>query len=88
MRCKVFFVEKWRFHAYNIKIVISCFYKAKQERSNFCVVIVVNMWITEFDVPSLTYMYNDKPLKKHLLIQTISRVNRKYPGKEYGMIID
>ena len=46
------------------------------------------MWITGFDVPCLTYMYNDKPLKKHLLIQTISRVNRKYPGKEYGMIID
>lgn len=46
------------------------------------------MWITGFDVPSLTYMYNDKPLKKHLLIQTISRVNRKYPGKEYGIIID
>lgn len=46
------------------------------------------MWITGFDVPSLTYMYNDKPLKKHLLIQTISRVNRKYPGKEYGLIID
>lgn len=40
------------------------------------------------DVPSLTYMYNDKPLKKHLLIQTISRVNRKYPGKNYGFIID
>ena len=46
------------------------------------------MWITGFDVPSLTYLYNDKPLKKHLLIQTISRVNRKYPDKDYGMIID
>ncbi|RIY25219.1 deoxyribonuclease, partial [Bifidobacteriaceae bacterium NR021] len=60
----------------------------KQERSNFHIVIVVDMWITGFDVPSLTYLYNDKPLKKHLLIQTISRVNRKYPGKEYGMVID
>lgn len=60
----------------------------KQEKSNFRVVIVVDMWITGFDVPSLTYLYNDKPLKKHLLIQTISRVNRKYPGKDYGMIID
>lgn len=60
----------------------------KQEKSNFRIVIVVDMWITGFDVPSLTYLYNDKPLKKHLLIQTISRVNRKYPGKEYGMIID
>ncbi len=60
----------------------------KQEKSNFHIVIVVDMWITGFDVPCLTYMYNDKPLKKHLLIQTISRVNRKYPGKNYGMIID
>ncbi len=60
----------------------------KQEKSNFRIVIVVDMWITGFDVPALTYLYNDKPLKKHLLIQTISRVNRKYPGKEYGMVID
>ena len=60
----------------------------KQEKSNFRIVVVVDMWITGFDVPSLTYMYNDKPLKKHLLIQTISRVNRKNPGKEFGMIID
>ena len=60
----------------------------KQDKSNFHIVIVVDMWITGFDVPSLTYMYNDKPLTKHLLIQTISRVNRKYPGKEYGLIVD
>ena len=60
----------------------------KQDKSNFRIVIVVDMWITGFDVPSLTYMYNDKPLKNHLLIQTISRVNRKYPGKDYGFIID
>ena len=60
----------------------------KQEKSNFRIVIVVDMWITGFDVPSLTYLYNDKPLKKHLLIQTISRVNRKYPGKNHGLIID
>ena len=60
----------------------------KKEKSNFCIAIVVDMWITGFDVETLTYLYNDKPLQKHLLIQTISRVNRKYPGKEYGMIID
>lgn len=60
----------------------------KQEKSNFRIVIVVDMWITGFDVPSLTYMYNDKPLKKHMLIQTISRVNRKNPGKDYGLIVD
>lgn len=60
----------------------------KQEKSNFRIAIVVDMWITGFDVPSLTYLYNDKPLKKHMLIQTISRVNRKYPGKDYGLIVD
>ena len=60
----------------------------KQEKSNFHIAIVIDMWITGFDVPTLTYMYNDKPLQKHQLIQTISRVNRKYPGKEYGMVID
>lgn len=60
----------------------------KQDKSNFRIVIVVDMWITGFDVPSLTYLYNDKPLQKHGLIQTISRVNRKYPGKKYGLIID
>lgn len=60
----------------------------KDDKSNFRVVIVVDMWITGFDVPCLTYMYNDKPLKKHQLIQTISRVNRKYPGKDYGLVVD
>lgn len=60
----------------------------KKKNSNFRIVIVVDMWITGFDVPSLTYLYNDKPLKKHLLIQTISRVNRKYEGKDFGMVID
>lgn len=60
----------------------------KQEKSNFRIVIVVDMWITGFDVECLTYLYNDKPLQKHTLIQTISRVNRKYPGKAYGMVID
>ena len=60
----------------------------KQAKSNFRIAIVVDMWITGFDVEMLTYLYNDKPLKKHMLIQTISRVNRKYPGKEYGLVID
>lgn len=60
----------------------------KTENSNFRIVIVVDMWITGFDVPSLTYLYNDKPLQKQTLIQTISRVNRKYEGKKFGYIID
>ena len=60
----------------------------KQVHSNFRIVIVIDMWITGFDVECLTYLYNDKPLQKHTLIQTISRVNRKYAGKEYGLIVD
>lgn len=60
----------------------------KQDKSNFRIVIVVDMWITGFSEDTLTYLYNDKPLQQHQLIQTISRVNRKYPGKEYGMVID
>ena len=60
----------------------------KEEKSNFHIVIVVDMWITGFSVDTLTYMYNDKPLKKHMLIQTISRVNRLYAGKDYGLIVD
>ena len=60
----------------------------KNENSNFRIVIVVDMWITGFDVPCLTYLYNDKPLQKQTLIQTISRVNRNYPGKEFGYVID
>lgn len=60
----------------------------KSENSNFRIVIVVDMWITGFDVPCLSFLYNDKPLQKQTLIQTISRVNRKYEGKEFGYIID
>lgn len=60
----------------------------KNDHSNFHLVIVVDMWITGFDVPSLTYLYNDKPLQKHLLIQTISRVNRVFSGKKYGLVVD
>ena len=63
-------------------------YAFKMEQSNFRIVIVVDMWITGFDVPCLTYLYNDKPLQKQTLIQTISRVNRKFAGKEFGYIID
>lgn len=60
----------------------------KNDKSNFRIVIVVDMWITGFDAPCLTIMYNDKPLQKHTLIQTISRVNRKYPGKDRGILVD
>ena len=54
----------------------------------FKIAIVVDMWITGFDVPSLAVMYIDKPLQKHTLIQTISRVNRVFDGKDKGLVVD
>lgn len=60
----------------------------KNENSNFKIVIVVDMWITGFDCEALDTMYLDKPLEKHSLIQTISRVNRVFEGKEKGLIVD
>lgn len=60
----------------------------KQPRSNFKIAIVVDMWLTGFDVPCLDTMYVYKPLQQHTLIQTISRVNRVYPGKEKGLVVD
>ena len=60
----------------------------KNDKSNYHIAIDVDMWITGFDVPSLTILYNDKPLQKHTLIQTISRVNRVYPNKDCGVIVD
>ena len=60
----------------------------KNNDSNFKIAIVVDMWITGFDVPSLSVMYIDKPLQKHTLIQTISRVNRIFDGKDRGLIVD
>ncbi len=60
----------------------------KTAKSNFKIAIVVDMWLTGFDVPFLDSMYIDKPVKRHNLIQTISRVNRKYAQKEKGLIID
>ena len=52
----------------------------KNEKSNFKIAIIVDMWLTGFDVPFLDTMYIDKPVQQHNLIQTISRVNRKYEG--------
>lgn len=60
----------------------------KNNDSNFQIAMVVDMWITGFDVPSLAVMYIDKPLQKHTLVQTISRVNRVFEGKERGLVVD
>jgi len=60
----------------------------KKIDSNFKIAIVVDMWLTGFDVPFLDVIYIDKPIQKHSLIQAISRVNRIYEGKECGLIVD
>jgi len=60
----------------------------KNEKSNFKIAIVVDMWLTGFDVPFLDTIYIDKPIKKHSLIQTISRVNRKFKEKNKGLVVD
>ncbi|MFU8818553.1 MAG: type I restriction endonuclease subunit R, partial [Desulfurivibrio sp.] len=60
----------------------------KQPESNFKIAIVVDMWLTGFDVPFLDTIYIDKPIQRHNLIQTISRVNRRYAGKEKGLVVD
>jgi type I restriction enzyme R subunit len=60
----------------------------KNEKSNFKIAIVVDMWLTGFDVPFLDSIYIDKPIQRHNLIQTISRVNRKFEGKHKGLVVD
>lgn len=60
----------------------------RDENSEFKIVIVVDMWLTGFDVPSLDTMYVDKPMKAHNLMQAIARVNRVYPGKTGGLVVD
>lgn len=60
----------------------------KNSKSNFKIAIVVDMWLTGFDVPFLDTIYIDKPLQQHSLIQTISRINRVYEGKEMGLVVD
>lgn len=60
----------------------------KNEKSNFKIAIVVDMWLTGFDVPFLDSIYIDKPIQQHNLIQTISRVNRKFKGKNKGLVVD
>ncbi len=60
----------------------------KDEAHPFRFAIVCAMWITGFDVQSLSTMYIDKPLKSHTLMQTIARANRVYEGKNNGLIVD
>ncbi len=78
---------------------IAKFYTTKEERriladrfkdpdDELKMVILVDMWLTGFDVPCLHTMYLDKPMKGHTLIQAIARVNRVFKDKTGGLIVD
>lgn len=60
----------------------------KKNDSEFKIVIVVDMWLTGFDVPSLATMYVYKPMSGYNLMQTIARVNRVFEDKEGGLVVD
>ena len=60
----------------------------KDDESPMKIAIVVDMWLTGFDVPSLATMYIYKPMKGHNLMQAIARVNRVFPNKAGGLIVD
>ncbi|MBN4064694.1 type I restriction endonuclease subunit R [Dehalococcoides mccartyi] len=60
----------------------------KQQEHPFRIAIVCAMWLTGFDVPSLSTLYLDKPLKAHTLMQAIARANRVNQGKNNGLIVD
>ena len=62
--------------------------RMKDDNDELQVVIVVDMWLTGFDVPSMNTMYIDKPMKGHNLIQAIARVNRVFKDKDSALIVD
>ena len=63
-------------------------FKSEDPKEKFKIAIVVDMWLTGFDVPQLGTMYIDKPMKAHNLMQAIARVNRVYKDKKGGLIVD
>ena len=60
----------------------------KDPNHPFRVAVVCAMWLTGFDVESLSALYIDKPMKAHSLMQAIARPNRVFPGKDFGLIVD
>ena len=63
-------------------------YRFKNNKDSLKIVIVKDMWLTGFDVPSLATMYVFKPMRGHNLMQAIARVNRVFPEKSGGLVVD
>ena len=80
--------EDWHELTGNKRIREELAKKFKDDTSPLKIAIVVDMWLTGFDVPSLATMYFYKPMKGHNLMQAIARVNRVFQDKEGGLIVD
>ena len=62
-------------------------YNFKDERDPLQLVFVCAMWLTGFDAPTVSTMYLDKPMRNQTLMQTITRANPVFPGKNNGLIV-
>ena len=62
--------------------------RMKDNDDELQIVIVVDMWLTGFDVPSMNTMYIDKPMQGHNLIQAIAQLIRVFKNKDSGLIVD
>ena len=80
--------EALRRHVYTAKVKKRLEKRFKKADDPLRIVIVRDMWLTGFDVPCLTTMYVDKPMKDHNLMQAIARVNRVFKDKPGGLVVD
>lgn len=79
---------EWQQHIRNKERRSRLAERMKQADSGMKLVIVCDMWLTGFDVPSMHTMYLDKPMKGHNLMQAIARINRVYKDKPGGLVVD
>ncbi len=79
---------EWQQHIRNKERRSKLAERMKQSDSTLKMVIVCDMWLTGFDVPSMHTMYLDKPMKGHNLMQAIARINRVYKDKPGGLVVD
>lgn len=80
--------ESWQKHSGNKQHREFLAKRMKDNKDPLKIVIVRDMWLTGFDVPSMSVMYVDKPMSGHNLMQAIARVNRVFAGKSGGLIVD
>jgi type I restriction enzyme R subunit len=81
-------IKEWQQHIRNKKAREDLAKRMKDVNDPMKIVIVRDMWLTGFDVPSMDTMYIDKPMRGHNLMQAIARVNRVFRDKKGGLIVD